>query len=226
MGGVLLPVQHVLEPGRERAVRLHRRGSAGRPADRRPAVRRSRRAAGVGGVRAGRSPGRTSDPSSPDAGDAARRSTPSCSASRRCSPSSTRSAARSSFATSTAGPLARKRARAGAAWSRSTRCVVMMVALWAGSLRPGVLRHHPGGAARRRRHGGRADRLGPAERGRSITRHASRSRRRHGRDADDIALFPLTIPITTGPGTISVAVALSASRPQRSGRCLPGSSSA
>ena len=31
---------------------------------------------------------------------------------------------------------------------------------------------------------------------------------------DDIALFPLTIPITTGPGTISVAVALSASRPR------------
>lgn len=31
---------------------------------------------------------------------------------------------------------------------------------------------------------------------------------------DDIAVFPLTIPITTGPGTIAVAVALSASRPR------------
>ena len=31
---------------------------------------------------------------------------------------------------------------------------------------------------------------------------------------DDIALFPLTMPITTGPGTIAVAVALSASRPK------------
>jgi multiple antibiotic resistance protein len=30
---------------------------------------------------------------------------------------------------------------------------------------------------------------------------------------DDIALFPLTIPITTGPGTISVAVTLGAGRP-------------
>jgi multiple antibiotic resistance protein len=30
---------------------------------------------------------------------------------------------------------------------------------------------------------------------------------------DDIALFPLTIPITAGPGTIAVAVTLSASRP-------------
>lgn len=29
-------------------------------------------------------------------------------------------------------------------------------------------------------------------------------------DSDDIALFPLTIPLTTGPGTISVAVALGA----------------
>jgi multiple antibiotic resistance protein len=31
--------------------------------------------------------------------------------------------------------------------------------------------------------------------------------------SDDIAMFPMTIPITAGPGTISVAVALSASRP-------------
>jgi len=31
---------------------------------------------------------------------------------------------------------------------------------------------------------------------------------------DDIALFPLTIPITTGPGTISVAVALGAGHPR------------
>jgi multiple antibiotic resistance protein len=33
-------------------------------------------------------------------------------------------------------------------------------------------------------------------------------------DAEDIAMFPLTMPITTGPGTIAVAVALSASRPR------------
>jgi multiple antibiotic resistance protein len=32
-------------------------------------------------------------------------------------------------------------------------------------------------------------------------------------DADDIAMFPLTIPFTTGPGTISVAVTLGASHP-------------
>lgn len=32
--------------------------------------------------------------------------------------------------------------------------------------------------------------------------------------ADDIALFPLTIPFTTGPGTISVAVALGAGHPR------------
>jgi multiple antibiotic resistance protein len=31
---------------------------------------------------------------------------------------------------------------------------------------------------------------------------------------DDIALFPMTIPITTGPGTISVAVALGSSHPK------------
>jgi multiple antibiotic resistance protein len=34
---------------------------------------------------------------------------------------------------------------------------------------------------------------------------------------DDIALFPLTIPITTGPGTIAVAVALGAGRPRLHG---------
>jgi multiple antibiotic resistance protein len=33
-------------------------------------------------------------------------------------------------------------------------------------------------------------------------------------EVEDIAMFPLTIPITTGPGTIAVAVALSASRPR------------
>ena len=53
LGRVLLSVQHVLEPRSERAVRLHRRRSAGRLADRRPALRRSWRAAGIGGVRAG-----------------------------------------------------------------------------------------------------------------------------------------------------------------------------
>jgi multiple antibiotic resistance protein len=33
-------------------------------------------------------------------------------------------------------------------------------------------------------------------------------------DSDDQSLFPLTIPITTGPGTISVAVALGAGHPK------------
>src|SRR5690606_11631510 len=31
--------------------------------------------------------------------------------------------------------------------------------------------------------------------------------------ADDVAFFPLTIPFTAGPGTIAVAIALSASAP-------------
>ena len=37
----------------------------------------------------------------------------------------------------------------------------------------------------------------------------------------DIAFFPLTMPFTTGPGTISVAIALSASRPSTAGDMLP-----
>jgi multiple antibiotic resistance protein len=35
-----------------------------------------------------------------------------------------------------------------------------------------------------------------------------------GPSTDDIAFFPLTLPFTTGPGTISVAVALGAGRPE------------
>ena len=34
-----------------------------------------------------------------------------------------------------------------------------------------------------------------------------------GERTDDIAFFPLTIPLTTGPGTISVAIALASTRP-------------
>jgi multiple antibiotic resistance protein len=34
------------------------------------------------------------------------------------------------------------------------------------------------------------------------------------RGAEDVALFPLTIPFTTGPGTIAVAVALGSSHPE------------
>jgi len=53
LGRVLAPVQHVLEPGGDGSLRLHPRRPAGRVADRRPAVRRPRRAAGLGGLRAG-----------------------------------------------------------------------------------------------------------------------------------------------------------------------------
>lgn len=40
-------------------------------------------------------------------------------------------------------------------------------------------------------------------------------------DEDDIAFFPLTIPLTTGPGTIAVAVALSSQRPSSGIGTLP-----
>ncbi len=42
-----------------------------------------------------------------------------------------------------------------------------------------------------------------------------------GRAADDIAFFPLTLPLTTGPGTISVAVAIGAGRPASGHGLLP-----
>ena len=40
-------------------------------------------------------------------------------------------------------------------------------------------------------------------------------------EEDDIAFFPLTIPLTTGPGTIAVAVALSSQRPAEGVGTLP-----
>lgn len=39
--------------------------------------------------------------------------------------------------------------------------------------------------------------------------------------AADVAFYPLTIPFTAGPGTISVAIALSASRPGGAGEAVP-----
>ncbi len=39
--------------------------------------------------------------------------------------------------------------------------------------------------------------------------------------ADDVAFFPLTIPFTAGPGTIAVAIALSAGRPTHAADLLP-----
>ena len=39
--------------------------------------------------------------------------------------------------------------------------------------------------------------------------------------AEDVAFFPLTVPFTAGPGAISVAIALSASRPTRVPDLLP-----
>jgi multiple antibiotic resistance protein len=40
-------------------------------------------------------------------------------------------------------------------------------------------------------------------------------------DAGDVAFFPLTVPFTAGPGTISVAIALSANRPQQALDVIP-----
>jgi multiple antibiotic resistance protein len=39
-------------------------------------------------------------------------------------------------------------------------------------------------------------------------------------DPDDVAFFPLTMPFTTGPGSISVAIALSSQRPAHGGGTL------
>lgn len=61
----------------------------------------------------------------------------------------------------------------------------------------------------------------------SISRETERESRKQEQaeatdgGADDIAFFPLTMPFTTGPGTISVAIALSASRPSTAVELVP-----
>ncbi|RUP00404.1 MarC family protein [Hyphomicrobium sp.] len=50
--------------------------------------------------------------------------------------------------------------------------------------------------------------------------HASDTRRATAWSSD-VAFFPLTMPFTTGPGTISVAIALSSNRPPDAAELLP-----
>lgn len=51
--------------------------------------------------------------------------------------------------------------------------------------------------------------------------HRKEEQAAHAAGADDVAFFPLTMPFTTGPGTISVAIALSASRPSTAVELVP-----
>jgi multiple antibiotic resistance protein len=90
--------------------------------------------------------------------------------------------------------------------------VVMVLALWAGSY---VLAFFGISLAALRVAGGLVVALtgwnlmnAPDERETRKQEQAS-----DARGSDDIALFPLAIPITTGPGTMSVAIALGASHP-------------
>ena len=91
--------------------------------------------------------------------------------------------------------------------------LVMMVALWAGSY---VLAFFGITLAALRIGGGLVVALNAwALLNRPEQREAHKERQATSSpDSEDIAMFPLTIPFTTGPGTISVAVTLGASRPR------------
>src|SRR5580704_3932532 len=65
----------------------------------------------------------------------------------------------------------------------------------------GVLRHYATGRAHRRRTGGGVFRV-------AVDRNEAH------RSASVDAFYPLTMPLTVGPGSISVAIALGAQRPQ------------
>lgn len=43
----------------------------------------------------------------------------------------------------------------------------------------------------------------------------------HAEGVDDVAFFPLTMPFTTGPGTIAVAIAIGSNRPVRASEFWP-----
>jgi multiple antibiotic resistance protein len=95
--------------------------------------------------------------------------------------------------------------------------VVMTVALWAGSY---VLALFGITLAALRVAGGIVVALSAWNLLNSPERHEARQQEQATPDAgaDDIAMFPLTIPFTTGPGTIAVAVALGSSHPLLSAR--------
>jgi multiple antibiotic resistance protein len=91
--------------------------------------------------------------------------------------------------------------------------VVMMVALWAGSY---VLAFFGITLAALRVAGGCVVALSGWRLLNAPETHDDRKQEQaaSAEGMEDIALFPLTVPITTGPGTISVAVALGAGHPK------------
>jgi multiple antibiotic resistance protein len=116
------------------------------------------------------------------------------------------------FGAVTAGPLVAQRGRL-ARQIATYSLVVMMAALWAGSF---VLAFFGITLAALRVAGGVVVALTGWD---LLNRPEHREARKleqaaPAAESDDVALFPMTIPITTGPGTIAVAVTLSASRPR------------
>jgi multiple antibiotic resistance protein len=91
--------------------------------------------------------------------------------------------------------------------------LVMMVALWAGSY---VLTFFGITLAALRVAGGLMVSLSAIELLGTPERREARKQEQavSSEGAEDVAFFPLTIPFTTGPGTIAVAVALGAGRPR------------
>lgn len=91
--------------------------------------------------------------------------------------------------------------------------VVMTVALWAGSF---VLAFFGITLAALRVAGGIVVALSAWDLLNAPEHHEARKQEQAtpALDAGDVALFPLTIPFTTGPGTIAVAVALGSSHPE------------
>jgi multiple antibiotic resistance protein len=112
----------------------------------------------------------------------------------------------------TADLLPEARARLAGQVARNS-LVVMIVALWTGSY---VLAFFGISLAALRVAGGMVVAISGWHLLNSPERHEVRKQEQaaSAEGVDDVAMFPLTIPFTTGPGTISVAVALGAGHPR------------
>jgi multiple antibiotic resistance protein len=91
--------------------------------------------------------------------------------------------------------------------------LVMLVALWGGSY---VLNFFGVGLGALRIAGGLVVAFRSWELLMAPERHEARKTEQagsSGRGVEDMAFFPLTLPFTTGPGTISVTIALASARP-------------
>ena len=104
------------------------------------------------------------------------------------------------------GPPSRRLARCAKRVLRPRQRVVARLA------DPQSVRHFDTGPSRRRRLHRRRGRLEATQRGQPEGTGSHGGRHHHQADPLDLAFYPLTLPLTTGPGTIAVVISLGLSQ--------------